>query len=698
MGKRSIPIWLITAFVLFGITLIWVAMVMAYWPAENSLRIREMHRLEGCLFQIVKPNIVPVDEPVDLEITLQDSRNCTLPVTLVLQVPPTFVILEPPSDKTGRVMLSFSAEGQTQRLRLENTRLVRWFKADEKIKLVKDEMASASDADNIPIAIEGVLRAKLLQSGKEFPIFPIVTLFFSLAAFYLQYKQQEIKEHERREAANRAGNLWEQTRQAIRSGDIRLAKNILKSIREENLSTYLEKPGEIEIVDRLLRLAEGEFRSWTEPFPPHGWTSEAAAALIYAARHYPTDRSISLNLFRTFPQHDLDAEQRRTFQEIHRELSNALIVERRWPLLPTVIRQSEKPDLSTIFPAVAQGEKEETVLFSEQRGMFYPGHPVYSQIQSTREICLVVGEAGSGRTALCLALGRYHILDDAPIYSFGCYLPYAAQTNLLRQALAARLLEFIEANPSQLINLEDPQRQLLARFLGTSLGITVVRAKLSEKLYREISQSKVYRASDSGSSEEMFQERENGKTVRETAIRIHIQMFLEMLSTVDETTSEERWPVMLAGCLQALEFKQCHVAFDLHDLYPPAWYRQVILPFWEEVSLYWPGALHIVIGLPRDIYPFPPQAARYFLEWTNTELENLLNYRWEQTGSKQPLRSLFQGNAFDLLLLKAGGNPRYLLEMTHTLIGSAYSRFSDTNVIKPETIQNFSKYQGYLHE
>ncbi len=40
MGKRSIPIWLITAFVLFGITLIWVTMVMAYWPAENILRIQ----------------------------------------------------------------------------------------------------------------------------------------------------------------------------------------------------------------------------------------------------------------------------------------------------------------------------------------------------------------------------------------------------------------------------------------------------------------------------------------------------------------------------------------------------------------------------------------------------------------------------------------------------------------------------------
>lgn len=146
MGKRSIPIWLITAFVLFGITLVWVTMVMAYWPAENILRIQEAHRLGGCLFQIVRPNIVPVDQPVDLEITLQSSLNCTLPVTLVLQVPPKLIVQEPSSEKPGRIVLSFSVEGQTRRLRLENARFVRGFKADEKIKLTKDETAPTLDA------------------------------------------------------------------------------------------------------------------------------------------------------------------------------------------------------------------------------------------------------------------------------------------------------------------------------------------------------------------------------------------------------------------------------------------------------------------------------------------------------------------------------------------------------------------------
>ncbi len=691
MGKRSIPIWLITAFVLFGITLMWVTMVMAYWPAENILRLQEAYRLGGCLFQIVRPNIVPVDQPVDLEVTLQSSPNCTLPVTLVLQVPPKLIVQEPSSEKPGRIVLSFPVEGQTRRLRLENARFVRGFKADEKIKLRKDETSPTLDTYNIPIAVEGVLRARLIQIGKEFPIFPLATLFLSLAAFYREYvsKQEEAKERERKETANKARNLWEQIRQDIQSGNIQVANENLRRLREENLTTYLEKPEEVKIAERLLRIAKGEFRSWTEPFPPYGWASEAAAALIYAAMHHPTNRSVLLNLFRTFPQDALKAEQRKTFQKVHHELSNVLIVERRWPLLPRIHSQDKKPDLSTVFPAVAQAEKEEIGLFSEQGGMFYPGHPIYNPIQSAREICFVIGKAGSGRTALCLTFGRYHLLDDARIYSFGCYLPYAVQADHLRQALATRLLEFIEANPSQLINLEEPQRQLLARFLKVSLGASVVRVRLSSKLYHpektlQSQNPKTGGPLESGSAgPEVPREQENGETVRQTAIRVHLQMFLEMFSTVDEKVSlEDRWPVMLAGCLQAFEFKRCSIAFDLRDLVSTAWYQQVVLSFWEEVSLYWPGAFHIVIGTPQDVYPSPPQGVKYFLEWKETELENLLNHRWKRIDSKQPLRSLFQGNAFDLLLQKAGRNPRRLLEMAHALIHDNFSSISEEDVLK----------------
>ncbi|MBO9367725.1 MAG: hypothetical protein J7555_03105 [Chloroflexi bacterium] len=685
--------WMLLPFSVFlaVFTLSWIVFVMILWPAENNGTIREEIALEQCDFEIVKPKIVPGDHTVTLQISWTGGDSCFPPIVDVdVQVPRELEIVDPQPQEYNHLKL-FLEKGKIYSINLKNTRLVPWIKDTKQIFLSTDAQEKPLE---IEMEIEGNLRTILLRYGtQEFPFIPLISLFLAIMTFYQDtvVKQQEIQERERKEKREHAQHLMEQMREAFISADIGQAQNILRTLEEKLLIPEMEAPYEVETARRLLQVAQGKFDVLPQPFPPSGWEEEAAGALIDLAEHHSRSPELSF-LIRTFPEDRLRQNKER-FEQVKKKFLEFPLRERSWPVLPSPPKLPEVGKFLIPFFPQGVAESEEAFLFSEA-GLFYTDHPLYRQLQNETGLCFVTGDPGSGRTALGLAFGRYHLLESERNAAFGCYLPRIVTARELQQVLTARLLEFIESNPSQLALWSREQYRMGAALLCAGLGKQAVLARLSAILFQEShSQSNATGNKNESIQESHSQSDATGKRneaiseaekVRRDVELTQIRMLLEACrSTEERPLPDHEWPAMLVTCLNQTGFRHFYLVFDLKSSYSISWHETVFLPFWLTFTL-WPESsrFHAIVLTQDKALPEMPGVATFSLEWSTEELKKLLVHRWAQT-RQGPFLNIFEGeDVLQLLLTQANGNPRRLLKMVWNLFHHDSPPFSKTHVLR----------------
>ncbi len=672
-------------------TLGWIVFVMILWPAENRGFIRENFILKGCDFEIVKPQIVPGDQPVSFQIRLTERCPST-PLIVSLQVPPELEIVDPQPQEYNRLELSLE-RGRIYSVKLRNTHLAPLIKSEKRISLKADEQKE------IPLQIEGNLRTILLHYGvQEFPFIPFISLFLSIITLYRDsvLKQREIQERERKEKRKDAKNLMKQMREALASAQIWQAQSILHALEERRLIPELEIPDEVKIARHLLELAHGELRISSQGFPPPGWEEEAAGVLGYVTEYHPGHPELRF-LLRTFPVARLQQKER--FEQIRKKFLEIPLEQRYWPILPRSYRIPKKGELFIPFFRQGIAEREEPFLFSET-GLFYTDHPIYRQLQQETGLCFVTGDSGSGRTALGLAFGRYYPLEVEGSVTFGCYLSWAATLQELQHALIARFLEFIESNPSQLTLWNQEQYRLSATLLCAALGKQVVITRLSALLFRKLDSRQGLSGQDFANYAEMSfsqEKRMSNKTVTteednpkeaekvRRAVEIaQIRMLLDVCrSTEEQPLPDSKWPAMLATCLRCTDFKHFYLVFDLQPPYSIPWHETVLLSFWHAFSLHWPDPSrpHVIVIIQDEKLESALLENTFSLEWSPEELKNLLFHRWKKSNSRSFLSLFEKEELLEALLTKANGNPRRLLKLVWNLFHRYSPPFSEAHVL-----------------
>jgi hypothetical protein len=661
----------LTAFLatLFVATFVWVLFAAVIWPVQNAHRFRLAYRIdETRTLEIWGPSILPAEETgAEIEFTLHqtDISNTQFVLTVTL---PAEIILSSENDNAfaHQVELHFTGAlaDETQTLSLVNARTVAGLGILEREILLKGQAAEEEAVleESIPLGVEPTGRAVLRRyggGGSEVPLFPLVTLFISVAGWvYQEIRRRKEEEDKRREeeekqeekARQEAASTLSRLRQEIKSGQIEQAAQTLEALRQSKMEDYLEKR-DLRMVAQLLALAKGNFEGIEIQSSAENWLEEAAAALAYAAENNPTSRLQWEALLRKFPVEKLREELRSRLETARTVLgANTPLQGWEWPPSPVKV---EIPSFNTPladlkknpfpFPAA---EDEQGLLFAQETAWFWAEHSLFNILKNSRGAFLVQGEEGSGKSALALALGNYRrsVGDRA----FSCYLAGVPNISQIRHALAEQLLSFIEHLPSHLALLGDEQRRLLAYTLLTELSRPVVLGRI------EYASQPVHQKWLNEVSADL-------KPIWEAETVTHLRLLRQAVLDIDQPSfSETQWWLALQSCLRSLGFdNSIYVVLDAGREFSWGWYEEVILPHrhvWADF-----GVHSITFCSP----PLPARKLRNLdglhtaeLKWPASDLKKMIEHRWQNIYPLLSLRSVFAENALDTMLQRAAFNPR----------------------------------------
>ncbi|MCS7011090.1 MAG: ATP-binding protein [Anaerolineales bacterium] len=662
------------------LTLLWVIFAAIIWPSQNARAFRQSFDLgNGSSLEVWGPEVVPLEAPVDLHFALHQEQASGMPVMLRVTIPEDLVVLAPsPHPLVGQVTLEFSGQSseESQAIQLNNARRLASLVAKPQSLAIEQFQTSQtqtapvwSRVGEVHVRVEQVWRGVLRQAGgggSSAPLGPVITLVISLGTFFYQYlsrireekekREQEAKEKEQ-ERARQANDSMMKIRQALKESNLETAEKNLLQIEQQGLEAHLES-GDLALARQLVKLARGHISSFTFDTLSQEWLEAAAGAVIYAAKHNPTDRLSLEQLMRSFPTEKLkDADIQGTWQVVRENIGAAIPSQaREWPrptvkTWPSLVRSPADDLKYNPFPH-DRAEEEEPYLFAKPTGLFW-SEPRAFQALKDRRSAWVTGEPGSGKTALALAIGKYLLSDEAfSEKGFACYFRELPSIVEVRRALAGRLLDSILQNPSYL-PLGEEQNRLLAEILQTALSASLILSRIE----------KTAQAADWPWLKET--ENEIQKTIWKAEARTRLRLLEEAISKVNATLSESLWPKAWTTALNFLGFESCtRLAFDLNAS-PHARGQEADL--WDTLA-HWTeyGIQTLVFSLPekRLERAFAGWASRLELTWEETDMKNMVEWRWKQVYSNRPFASLFENPAAEAFFFQqAQINPARLIRL-----------------------------------
>lgn len=251
--------------------------------------------------------------------------------------------------------------------------------------------------------------------------------------------------------------------------------------------------------------------------------------------------------------------------------------------------------------------------------------PPEAQSSSPR-VYLVVGERGSGRTALALAVGRYLHGEER----LGFYVDNPRHLQDIQHALAHRLLTFLCVRAPDAWQIERGLREALLYLWLSIWPKAVVRARFERSL----------------------EEWSRGRSIEEAAVspsfsvermaRVELKTWLRMLDVFEEpdSLSPEAWWQLAAEIVPALSQQIRHVhdshvrgwvalwiAVDLNAALAPntlASWQQAIAPLARQIPTTW------FVFQPHEPEHIAEETVLYQLVWSRDDLLAMLRHRKSQ--------------------------------------------------------------------
>ncbi len=651
---------------LFVATFVWVVFAAIVWPAQNARFFRQVLLVDkNRILEVWGPSILPAEETAaKIEFALHQTDISNKLFTITVTLPDEIIHSEEDNTFTRQVELHFSGTlaDETQTLTLVNARTISGLVILKSKILLNGQVAGEEVAleESIDLGVEPTWRAVLRRyggGGSEVPLFPLATLFISVAGWLYQETRRKREEEEKQEEKNRqsAQETWQRFREEIRSEQIERAAITLTSLEQGNLRPYLQE-NDVHVAQQILAMAAGNFEQVSGKNFLENWLEEAAAALAYATEHNPTNRQALESLLRQFPKDKLQNEGLRK----RLETAQSVLGVREplqgwdWPPPPPEVKL---PPPGTVIAGIERNpfpfdtaEDEEMFLFAQGRPLFWAEHPLHVTLKTLQGVLLVQGEKGSGKTALALALGKYSLPDRRV---FCCYLAGAPDPAAIRSALANRLLAFVEHLPSFLAFLGEEQRRLLACTLLSELPREILLARLENA-----SEFRHWKWLERAPSDEI-------RSIWKAETTAHLRLLRQAVTGQSPVSfAETQWWLALQSCLRSLGFeREIYIVLDADDKFSWAWCEEMILPrrhHWADLGIH-----PIIFSSPLPARQIKEKSGlrTFELRWEEEHLKAMMKWRWDSLYHPKPLESLFSGQGLNTLLQLANSSPRRLIRL-----------------------------------
>lgn len=436
-------------------------------------------------------------------------------------------------------------------------------------------------------------------------------------------------------------------RQAVLDRKIDRAGAALRFFSEPEMAE-LDVP-DLEPARRLFQLMaasqESDIVDLVQRAANRGWENECVAAyLMVYDRLYAALPDVLRRAKDYLPTEQVT--QPRLLTELNRAIQTwSNIQELRWPLIKYRVPGEARPF------AVDDADDEPRVLFGQshdnQRAIFWPGHPLLSQLKKAHRPQLISSAAGYGRTAMSLALGKYGLAGG--IY-LALHVSAAPASTAIVTGYVRRYLDFMRAYPTRLRQLSQDDYRLLARLVCSGLDRDTAIAEI-----RAVQLTLNLEAA--------------WRTVAEAELERLIG-YVAAAASVAAINARD-WPRAVVHLAQRLGFETDRVllvidarAADLERL------QTELLPHlndWADDSLF------AFVFLPQNVFnqlavstdlPVP----HHQLTWTPEDFRAMIRYRYYNLmGPHHHIEREFDSDeAFEVLLACSGQNPRRFMQLWRT--------------------------------
>lgn len=680
-GCRTILEWWLVSvlfvFVLLGLLSLPLSIL---WQTEDSKNQSMSISLDNqSLLTVDYPAMLLLeDKPAQLSVSLlsdQATQPLTQPLTITVQLPRALLLAAPPQTyRDAEPTLVFQplvSRVQTQTLQIANARLVDGLEQTQTITLTTINSKPAV----LPIRIEGTLRAAL-RGFLGNSLIPLITAFLSAAGlfFTLLEKRREAEEKkvaERREQASKAKGRF---RELMCQQNAGLAKETLQELEKQSLAELIDS-ADRSLMRRLIDWSEGGLAELNIDTLPPDWLNATAGALVFAFNNGQGKTSELLTILRRLPTDKLSENVRSAVQAAINLPEQA----RHWPIpsaqpeweLITLGEQWKGRLATNPFP-FDYAEDDIPLLFS-QVGAFWGEHPLYKRIKITHKTEIIQGKAGTGKTAMALALGEY--LHDPE--TLACNLSGLPEERDIQFALTKRLLDFVCYHPTFLRKLGQDSRTLLARVCTDALDRPVVLAALDsapiEKM-EYITQAK--------------EEREK----REHIVRSQLRLFRDTIVSLParEYFSFHEWSDALVQCARSLDFKiPVRIVIDASGEHCPEWINLVILPRLAQWKMR--GIVAAIFVPDRTVDTklsgnTSPWLGLSQLEWDSALLAQMLDHRFKSIMAAKDSRvvrsDIADDDLWNPMIEKASNNPRCFIRLWNRMLSLATQSVLDKSVLE----------------
>ena len=316
---------------------------------------------------------------------------------------------------------------------------------------------------------------------------------------------------------------------------------------------------------------------------------------------------------------------------------------------------------------MARAEQEKKWLFSVP-GFFYP-HPLRRDIIKSEGPIVVVGEPGSGRTALAMDLTRYPSEEDV----LSAYFTRTPSQGEVHRELVAQLLRFSTKRPTYLGLLRHAELNLLAELLNEVLGKAYVLSEI-EKAEAEFRKALI-----------KVSEATEKIKCHDSLIQLRILKTKVSRSSVLGRFSDVARVIQTIA--RSLEFRNIRIGLDIDLKRPPSDQQLETLLGWGQGPVT-DMPVEVIFFVPDLDDPWQQKIEKWsmgnlVLEWKKDHLKKMLLRRARLLGLRKDIFIPSYLPTIDLLIDMAKGSPRKLAQMWRYIV----QQYPDEKQVTQDMIQ-----------